>query len=32
MKDWAEAIIAAALIVAFVIWGTYTIIWMGGIV
>jgi len=32
MKDWAETVIAAALIVAFVIWGTYTIIWMGGIV
>jgi len=30
MRDWAEAIIAAACIVAFVIWGTYTIIWMWG--
>jgi hypothetical protein len=30
MRDWAEAIIAAACIVAFVVWGTYTIIWMWG--
>ncbi len=30
MRDWAEAIIAAVCIVAFVIWGTYTIIWMWG--
>jgi hypothetical protein len=27
MKDWAEAIIAAACIVAFVIFGTYMIAW-----
>jgi len=27
MWDWAEAIIAAALIVAFVIFGTYIIAW-----
>jgi hypothetical protein len=27
MWDWAEAIIAAALIVAFVIFGTYMIAW-----
>jgi hypothetical protein len=27
MKDWAEAFIAAALIVAFVIYGTYVIAW-----
>jgi hypothetical protein len=27
MKDWAEAIIAAACIVAFVIYGTYVIAW-----
>ena len=27
MKDWAEAIIAAALLVAFVIFGTYMIAW-----
>ena len=30
MKDWAEAIIAAALIVAFIVWGTFTILWMWG--
>ena len=30
MRDWAEAIIAAALIVAFIVWGTYTILWMWG--
>jgi hypothetical protein len=27
MKDWAEAIIAAVFIVAFVIFGTYMIAW-----
>jgi hypothetical protein len=27
MKDWAEALIAAALIIAFVIFGTYMIAW-----
>jgi len=27
MKDWAEAIIAAACIVAFVIFGTYMLAW-----
>jgi hypothetical protein len=27
MWDWAEAFIAAALLVAFVIFGTYTIAW-----
>ena len=32
MRDWAEALIAAAFIVAFIVWGTYTIIWMGGMV
>jgi len=29
MRDWAEAIIAAACIVAFVIFGTYMIAWGG---
>ena len=29
MKDWAEAIIAAASIAAFVIFGTYMIAWGG---
>jgi hypothetical protein len=28
MRDWAEAIIAAACIVAFVMWGTFTVVWM----
>lgn len=32
MKDWAEAIIVAAVLVAFIVWGTYTIIWIWGIV
>ena len=27
MWDWAEALIAAALLVAFVIFGTYMIAW-----
>ena len=27
MKDWAEALIAAACIAAFVIFGTYMIAW-----
>jgi hypothetical protein len=27
MWDWAEAFIAAALLVAFVIFGTYIIVW-----
>ena len=30
MRDWAEAIIAAACIVAFIVWGTFTILWMWG--
>jgi hypothetical protein len=28
MQDWAEAFIVAALIVAFILWGTFTIVWM----
>jgi len=27
MKDWAEALIAAACLVAFVVFGTYMIAW-----
>jgi len=27
VKDWAVAIIAAACITAFVVWGTFIIIW-----
>lgn len=30
MRDWAEAFIVAAVIVAFIVWGTFTIIWMWG--
>jgi hypothetical protein len=30
MWDWAEALIAAALLVAFVIFGTYMIAWSWG--
>jgi len=30
MKDWAEAIIAAACIAAFIVWGTFTILWIWG--
>jgi hypothetical protein len=29
MWDWAEAIIAAAYICAFIIFGTYMIVWAG---
>ena len=29
MKDWAEALIAAASIAAFIIFGTYLIAWGG---
>jgi len=28
MNDYADAIIIAAVIVCFIIWGTYTIIWI----
>ena len=28
MEYWAEAIIVAACIVAFIVWGTITILWM----
>jgi hypothetical protein len=28
MKDWAEAFIVAAVITAFIVWGTFTILWM----
>ena len=30
MRDWAEAIIAAALVATFIVWGTFTILWMWG--
>jgi hypothetical protein len=28
MQDWAEVFIIAAFIVAFVVWGTFTILWI----
>ena len=28
MWDWAEALIAAALIVVFIVLGTFTVVWM----
>jgi len=28
MWDWAEAFIAAACIAAFIVWGTFTVVWM----
>jgi hypothetical protein len=30
MKDWAEAFIVAAFLVVFIIWGTFTLVWMWG--
>jgi hypothetical protein len=30
MKDWVEAFIAAACIIAFIVWGTFTILWIWG--
>jgi hypothetical protein len=28
VRDWAEALIVAAFITAFVVWGTFTILWI----
>ena len=28
MQDWAEVIVIAAVIVAFIVWGTFTILWI----
>jgi hypothetical protein len=28
MQDWAEALIVAAFVVCFIMWGTFTIIWI----
>ena len=28
MRDWAEVIVIAAVIVAFIVWGTFTILWI----
>ena len=30
MWDWADAIIVAACILTFIVWGTFTILWMWG--
>jgi hypothetical protein len=30
MRDFTEALIVASVIVAFIIWGTFTIFWMWG--
>jgi hypothetical protein len=30
MKDWAEAFIVAAFLVVFVVWGTFTLVWLWG--
>jgi hypothetical protein len=30
MKDWAEALIIAACIVTFIVWGSFTIFWIWG--
>jgi hypothetical protein len=28
MKDWAEAFIVAAFIFIFIVWGTFTLVWI----
>ena len=28
MRDWAEAFIVAAFVTIFIVWGTFTIIWI----
>jgi hypothetical protein len=28
MRDWAEALIVAAFVTIFIVWGTFTIIWI----
>ena len=30
MRDWAEAFIVAAFLVAFIVWGTFTLVWIWG--
>jgi hypothetical protein len=30
MKDWAEAFIVAAFLTIFVVWGTFTLVWLWG--
>ena len=28
MKDWAEAFIVAAFVIIFIVWGTFTLVWI----
>jgi hypothetical protein len=28
MKDWVEAFIVAAFVIIFIVWGTFTILWI----
>ena len=30
MWDWIEAIIAAAFVAIFIVWGTFTLVWIWG--
>jgi hypothetical protein len=30
MRDWAEAFIVAAFLTIFVVWGTFTLVWLWG--
>jgi hypothetical protein len=30
MRDWAEAFIVAAFLTVFIIWGTFTLVWLWG--
>jgi hypothetical protein len=30
MKDWAEAFIVAAFVIIFIVWGTFTLVWIWG--
>jgi hypothetical protein len=30
MKDWAEAFIVAVFLTIFVVWGTFTLVWLWG--
>ena len=30
MNDWVEALIVAAFVTIFIVWGTFTLIWIWG--
>jgi hypothetical protein len=30
MRDWAEAFVVAAFLTIFVVWGTFTLVWLWG--